>query len=47
MNVSGSQSSWKFVCVAGSTAPKWHLVNYIDRYVGINGTWALDIANNL
>ena len=46
-DVSGSQSSWKFVCVAGGTKPKWQLVNYMDRYIAINGTWALDVANNL
>jgi hypothetical protein len=46
-DVSGSQSSWKFVCVAGGTKPKWQLVNYMDRYVAINGTWQLVTANNL
>jgi len=44
-NVSGSQSSWKFVCVAGGTKPKWQLVNYMDRYVAINGTWQLVTDN--
>ena len=44
-DVSGSQSSWKFVCVAGGTKPKWQLVNYMDRYVAINGTWQLQTSN--
>ena len=44
-NVSGSQSSWKFVCVAGGTKPKWQLVNYMDRYVAINGNWDLVVDN--
>ncbi len=44
-NVSGSQSSWKFVCVAGGTKPKWQLVNYMDRYAAINGDWDLAVDN--
>ena len=44
-NVSSSQSSWKFVCVAGGTKPKWQLVNYMDRFVAINGNWDLVVDN--
>ena len=43
--ISGSQSSWKFVCVAGGTKPKWQLVNYMDRYTSINGLWYLQVDN--
>jgi hypothetical protein len=46
-NFSGSQSSWKFICVKASPAPIWHLVNYIDRYTAVNSYWALTVANNL
>ena len=46
-NFSGSQSSWKFICVKASPAPIWHLVNYIDRDVAANSYWYLAVANNL
>jgi hypothetical protein len=46
-DVSGSQSSWKFVCVAGGTKPSWQLVNYMDYYAAVNGWWDLQVLNNL
>ena len=43
-NVSGSQQSWKWVCVKASSRATWQLVNYMDRKVAIDGFWDLGVS---
>jgi hypothetical protein len=43
-NVSGSQQSWKWVCVKASNRATWQLVNYMDRKVAIDGVWDMAIS---
>jgi hypothetical protein len=43
-DVSGSQASWKWVCVKASNRATWQLVNYMDRKVAIDGIWDLNVT---
>ena len=45
LSVSGSQQSWKWVCVKASSRATWQLVNYMDRKTAIVGTWQLQVDN--